>query len=278
MSVALTNETPVEPYVVKGVPVYVKREDLCCPYPGPMFSKMRGVAAHIQSRPEPVIGALDTFHSKAGWGVAWACWKLGKRAVVYWPRFKADPPTGLPRRQQQEAVALGATAVALDAGRSAILYHRAKKDLGGVWGGADQSYMMPNALKLSETIEETAAEVGRTRFPEGFGAGDYPGTIVISVSSGTIAAGVLRGLGDNGLAPNVVLHLGYSRSRARVMNYITSKGGLLFPKWPSLSIIDEGFGYKDAVEFPSPFPCNEYYDLKAWRWLARNVWLVPLRL
>ena len=59
----LVNNTPVEQYKIDGRTIHVKREDLCCPYPGPSFSKMRGVVAHIENRPEQVIGGLDTFHS-----------------------------------------------------------------------------------------------------------------------------------------------------------------------------------------------------------------------
>ena len=75
----ITNNTPVELYQAGNLRVHVKREDLCCPLPGPSFSKMRGVAAHIANRPEGVIGVLDTFHSKAGWAVSWACSRLGTR-------------------------------------------------------------------------------------------------------------------------------------------------------------------------------------------------------
>jgi len=60
--------------IVSGTPVeqvderiWVKREDLCCPLPGPEFAKIRGVYSHIKNRPEDVIGVLDTYHSKAGW-------------------------------------------------------------------------------------------------------------------------------------------------------------------------------------------------------------------
>ena len=44
--------TPLITYPAGNLEVIVKREDLCCPYPGPSFSKMRGVAAHIANRPE----------------------------------------------------------------------------------------------------------------------------------------------------------------------------------------------------------------------------------
>lgn len=267
--------TPLERYPIARTPlsdggeVWVKREDLCTPPPGPNFSKLRGVAAHIAKRPEPVIGVLDTYHSNGGWGVSYICRALGKRCVVYWPRFKADPAHGLARLQQQKAHALGAATVALPAGRSAILYHAARKHLRehSVDG---ESYFMPNALKLPESVTETAAEVARTELPDGMDRG----TVVVSVSSGTMAAGVLRGLAQRGCEPHVVLHLGYSRSKEAVQKYVEEAGGVPFFRFASVSIIDEGYSYRDEAkperwQAPPPFPCNPHYDLKAWWWLER---------
>ena len=197
----LFDNTPVEIHNIGGVPIHVKREDLCSPFPGPSFSKMRGVVAHIKSRPEPVIGVLDTLHSKAGWCVSYVCSKLGKKCVNYWPKYKADAfKSGnsiFPRIQQQQSALLGATLVDFPAGRSAILYHSAKRHLRENFGA--DGYLMPNALKLPESITENAAEAYRTAVdqdPSGTWSGELPerGALVISISSGTVAAGVLKGL------------------------------------------------------------------------------------
>lgn len=257
----LVNNTPVEVHSNSGVNILVKREDLCAPYPGPSFSKMRGVVAHIQNRPEGTIGVLDTFHSKAGWCVSYVCQQLGKKAINYWPRYKADLRDGLPRIQQQEAHLRGAHMVSMPAGRSAILYHGAKKHLKGY----GEAYMMPNALKLPESITENAAEAVRT-------APSLPpsGTLVISISSGTVAAGVLKGFKESGLFDtyDIVLHMGYSRSQEACRMYMEDACGFSLAK---ALFIDEGYGYADqvrALATPVPFPCNPYYDAKAWGWLT----------
>jgi len=39
----------------------------------------------------------------------------------------------------------------------------------------------------------------------------------------------------------------------------------------NVDIIDAGFEYTDKETFKCPFPCNPYYDRKAWRWLAENI-------
>ncbi len=264
----LKTKTPIQPHSIssKATPILVKREDLCCPFPGPSFSKMRGVVEHIRAQDSEVIGVLDTFHSKAGWAVAWACKKLGKLCVNFWPRYKADPPKGLPREQQRMAHEMGAVMVGIKAGRSAILFHTAKKYLKEHYTGI--SYMMPNALKLPESIEETAKEVGRTELPT-------DGSMVVSISSGTIAAGVILGMYRAGILDfyDVFLHMGYSRSSDAVRIYLTKATGIDFERHGRNSIpiriVDEGYNYADAVEdCGAPFPINPHYDAKAWKWLT----------
>lgn len=260
-------QTPSPVMCCSGTPVieyegiFVKREDLCALPPGPPFSKFRGVIAHVAQRMETTIGVLDTAHSKAGWAVAAACRELGKRCINYYPRYKAEPE-GIVRPAQQRAKDLGAELVELTAGRSAILYHRAKKLLAGT---GEWTYLMPNALKLYESVEETALEAQRTEIL------GQCSDVVISISSGTIAAGVLRGMARKHWYPRVHIHLGYDRSLKAVLDYLK----LLAPDFPvdHLNIINEGYAYSDAVSGPCLFPCNEYYDLKAWKWIKMNDWL-----
>lgn len=260
--------TPVERHELHGYPIFVKREDLCCPYPGPSFSKIRGVYAHIQARPERVIGVLDTYHSKGGWAVAYCCALLGRGCWDFWPQYKDDPKGEAPppRVQQQECLRLGAASMPLPAGRSAILYHRAKRELAQLAPG--DSYMMPNALKLPESVTENAAEVRRTghELP-------HSGTLVISVSSGTVAAGVMLGFDQLGLLPeyDVVLHMGYSRSDKALFQYMSKMAGICIEPYMGITVVDEGYSYKESARtiVTPPFPMNPYYDLKAWTWLSQ---------
>jgi hypothetical protein len=259
-----TDGTPVEIFLLGGRKILVKREDLCCPEPGPSFSKIRGVVAHIQALPPEIthVGCLDTFHSKAGWAVSYVCAFLGKTAVDFWPVYKGDSLMPPEREQQQRALDHGAVLEPIKAGRSAILYHGAKKTMKEKY---PTGYLMPNALKLPESITENAAEVHRTELP-------VEGQLVISVSSGTIAAGVLKGFHERGLLAewDIILHMGYSRSPDALRAYIEKKSGVTLGN--NVEIVDEGYGYKDAVKgVEVPFPCNDYYDAKAWKWLEANV-------
>lgn len=249
----LREGTPVEDYR-EDYSLEVKREDKACPPPGPPFSKARGVYARVASRPEEVIGVLDTRHSQAGHAVARACQVLGKKCVNYYPEFKHEPG---PRDPQLRAAALGAELVGLTAGMSAVLWYQARKLCERAGG-----YMMPNALKLEESVMETAKEVP---------AGIPYDTVLIPVSSGTIAAGVIRGFGgrDNGggyyPSPRFIIHMGYSRSHKELEDYIRETSGC-----PAavITLVDEEYEYKDvASPGPTPpWPCNEHYDLKCFRW------------
>ncbi len=263
--------TPVEH--MPGLGLYMKREDLSCPG-GPDFSKTRGVWTHIAARPEHTIGVLDTVHSQGGWAVAKACALLGKRCVEFYPVRKATP--GWRGVVQDQCELLGAQLTPLAAGRSAILYHQARKALAAL----PDSYMMPNALKLPEMITETAAEVMRTTLPP-------VNTVLVSASSGTIAAGVLLGLENRGWSGTVVVHQGYSRPEGAMRTYMAKaarpgaagvglgeggRSGGVGDKDTRVRLVDEGYGYSDEARpcgVEPPCPMNKFYDRKLFSWWVR---------
>lgn len=221
--------------------IWVKREDLCCPE-GPRFSKIRGLIEHLQQFPRgSLIGVLDTIHSKGGWGAAYICRELELRCEVFFPGPQ-------PREHQLRAAQLGAVLTPLVPGRSAVLWYRARRSIKERGG-----HMLPNGLVLPESIRATRREVLQFT-PQPLRGGTW----VISASTGTIARGVAEGVSE--WPVHLVVHLGYSRSIPRMARE--------FP--PDTLFIDEGYNYRDAVDVPCPFPCNPYYDLKAWKWLLNN--------
>lgn len=246
----LRSGTPIEDYRDR-YGLWVKREDMSCPPPGPPFSKTRGVYAHLSLIEADTIGVLDTYHSQAGHAVARACQVLGKQCINYYPEFKYEPG---PRKPQLAARSLGAELKPLPAGRSAILFHQARKDVTSLGG-----YMMPNALKIPESVTETARETPTD------GTYDW---VIIPASSGTIAAGVVRGMGEY---PKYLIHMGYSRSRNELESYIHEKSGIPDAR---LILVDESYSYRDKAREGDtpPWPCNEYYDLKAFRWWMSHRW------
>lgn len=260
----LRHNTPLEDYVDQ-FGLIVKREDLSCPPPGPPFSKTRGVFAHIKNRPEEVIGVLDTYHSQAGHAVAQACALLGKACINYYPRYKKAPG---PHVAQTHSMGLGALLQPLPAGPSWHLFHQAKADLARV----ENSYMMPNALKLPEMITETAAEVADTLASSRGSWLANAETILIAISSGTIAAGVITGFHQAGLRPRFILHQGYDKPEGATLQYMLKMSGLTSFEDTRITMVNERYNYKDKARAGADplWPANPYYDLKAFRWWMRE--------
>lgn len=242
--------------------IYVKREDLCCSSPGPPFSKIRGIESVIHEKlgsllPPERYGVVDSVHSQAGWGVSYICSQLGIPCTVFYPKLKAEPEGHL-RSFQQKCLELGAELIPIPATKSSVLFYKARRIF---YEKYSQGYLFPNGLKLEQTIGETAEEVQTA--PKELLADSA--TWVVSVSSGTIAAGVVKGLSLLGFAGTVVLHMGFSRSVDGLLSYVLKYAPDAKMK---IEIIDEGYAYKDSVSFSAPFPCNPYYDRKAWKWLV----------
>ena len=261
--------TPYISYALPtGLQVEVKREDLCCPYPGPSFSKVRGVQTHLShifSNPFCAythVGVMDSRHSKAGWGVSWICKKMGISTRVYYPVFKDEAP-GFVRPFQQEAKKNGASIIPLRGNlMSAVLWNIARKQT-ALAGG----YMLPNGLKLKESAQGTCDELCATT-PEGYLCKDW----VVSASSGTLAAGVVMGLATYGpkFTGTLYIHMGYSRSVDQLRRYIISLGGDSNFMATRVQFVDEGYKYSDQVETDCPWPSNPYYDAKAYKWVLNH--------
>lgn len=278
----LVENTPLVDYLT-SYGLLVKREDLCAPAPWPPFSKTRGVYTYmkkLQYQGITMFGVLDTYHSQGGLAVAAAGARRGVRVINYFPVYKAeqDPDRGVYwpvqlRPQQKAASDLGAELVGLKAGRSAVLYHQAKRMCEAAGG-----HMYPNALKLTESVQETAKELVLTL--QGASAVQYElmknVPWIVPSSSATLASGVALGLSQAfSTPPKLIIHLGYSRSHDEVVKYVlNSAGNKLLGSYglPSIEIVDEGYSYKDTARPGATplWPCNQYYDLKAFRWWERE--------
>lgn len=259
MSLVISS-TPWESYEIDGIPIWVKREDLSCPHPGPSFSKIRGIEKVIQSQlrgvcPPEAVGVVDTVHSKAGWGVSYICYALGVPCWVFYPLKKSDDIAS-PRVFQRMAKSFGAEIIPLPATKSSVLFYQARKIF---YAHYPLGFMMPNGLQLYDTILQTSREVSLS--PPDLLCGSW----VVSVSSGTIGCGVVMGLSQLGFGGKLFFHFGFSRSEEVMKQKVKKYGNV------NVVMIDEGYQYADAVKFPCPFPCNPYYDRKAWKWLVKNI-------
>jgi 1-aminocyclopropane-1-carboxylate deaminase/D-cysteine desulfhydrase-like pyridoxal-dependent ACC family enzyme len=249
---SVLNNTPWEEYELSGRPVWVKREDLCSAGAGPQFSKVRGLESYLRRLRDngvKAVGVMDTFHSKAGWGTAWLCQRLGLKCYDFYARYKDDAGV---REFQQRARECGAELVEVpNLGRQAVVSHIMRRRLTEL---DPLAVMLPNGLTVEDAIWENAREVEVFTPP----ALARTGTWVISVSTG-VAAGLTQLMSD----VKLIAHKSYSgRSDHKLQETIS-----YFP----LFLVDEGYDYRSSVEGYAPFPCNPFYDLKAWEWLRRAI-------
>ena len=184
----LINNTPIESYNIGKYPVFVKREDLCCPSPGPPFSKVRGlipVLERLKSEGITTVGYTETSTSMAGWCLAWGCYMLGGlKAVIFDPQYKKTPY--LLKQHRKQWYQFDPDIIPIPAGRAKVNWHISKKILKKKYLN---SYLLPLGLILPETIEATKKEALKTDI-KNFNS------LIIPIGSGTIAAGILKAVCD----------------------------------------------------------------------------------
>lgn len=263
----LNSNTPIEQYKIGDKTIHVKREDLCTPSPGPTFSKVRGLLKRLQtlkSQGVETVGYTESSVSMAGWGVAWLAPQVGLKAVVYDPQYltnqkKKPEHLDVLDFHRGKWKLLNAEVVPVQARRIKINYYICKKDLVERY---PNSVMLPLGLPFQETIDETAKI-----------AAEYNNefkTIVICIGSGTICAGVIKGMPTASLYGIMIS----SRKAENIRKTVLAKaqiveGGLLGTK-TDFHCINPGWEYTTPSKIDAPFPCHKYYDLKAWEWLTKN--------
>ena len=256
--------TPIEHIHGK---LFAKREDLAFPPPNPPFAKIRGLyprLVELQQKGVTTVGYMETTISMAGWGVSFVAKKLGMRAVIYKPVYRDKKH----RHNQDFQVKMweknGAVIKSIQATRLQINWFQARIDLHANYQNA---YMLEQGLPFDYTIIEVAKQVTSKlkRFK----------SIVLCIGSGVMAAGILKGLQEQGL--DIPLHgiLVAPKNVQKMKEKIYKMAGLhadgLFATGiPQLTILDTGYAYTDKEDSDCPFPCNPYYDRKAWKWCVNN--------
>ena len=244
----------------------MKREDLCTPPPGPTFSKVRGLLKRLQTLKAQgieVVGYTESSISMAGWGVAWLAPQVGLKAVIYDPQYSknnTDDHLKVLNFHRTKWKELGAEIIPIKAGMVKVNYNICKCALAKRYSN---SIMLPLGLPFQETIDETARI-----------AGEYKGqfkSVVICIGSGTICAGVIKGMPD-------AFVYGVMSREGNVTNKYESVVGKarileegLLGKKINFQCVNPEWQYTQRSYVEAPFPCHDWYDLKAWQWLVENI-------
>lgn len=251
----IINDTPLE--YVEGVDCWVKREDLSSRPPLPPFSKNRGVVKHLlnlQKDGIKVVGYVETSISMAGIAVSVIAHEIGMKAVIFDPQYKKDNEILPIHRIHWKK--WGAEIIPIPAGRAKVNFYKCRKILEDY----QHSVMLPLGLPLEETIEETAKEfeIMEETFKN----------VVVTVGSGTICSGLLRAM-TMGRLVGIMCRTG---NVIKKRNSIIGKANkLLLGGRVTFQLLDPGWEYTESVDVETKFPCNEYYDKKAWKWLVKNI-------
>jgi 1-aminocyclopropane-1-carboxylate deaminase/D-cysteine desulfhydrase-like pyridoxal-dependent ACC family enzyme len=255
---SLLSSTPIEVYP-ELADLSVKREDMSCG--SPALAKARGAYARVQQMTRKGVrtfGALDGYHSRNTWALASACAAYGARCLAFYPNYKKEPG---PREAQLRAQELGAELRPLPAGMMSVLWYQARKIV-----RAEGGHMLPNAMKFTESVAATAAEVGEEEasFEQ----------IIVPSSSATIAAGVIAGVVLRGSSTRVVVYLSHTKKRDPLLKYIRESVHFVTgeDRLPSLHFVEEGYNYREPsrVIRELPFPASPFYEQKAIDWWMRE--------
>ncbi len=263
----LIENTPIELYNHPDGQYWVKREDLACPSPGPPFSKVRGLWKVLEKEKEKgteYVGYTETSISMAGWAVAWCCYYLGMKSVIFDPQYKETP--GLLKKHRREWKKWKAIFEPVKAGRAKVNYYISRKIMKEKY---PNSAMLPLGLPFPETIEETAKEA-RNEIKDGYNS------VVVNVGSGTIAAGVLMAFHKTAKVIGVMGRTGnvFGKREQIIKKAGILEGGLMGKK-VNFTLVDPGWRYTERCKVVVPFPCHPYYDAKAYEWMIKQLKHLP---
>lgn len=266
----MIQNTPIKKYKIGKQEIFVKREDLACLPPGPPFAKVRGlypVLQKLKANGIKTFGYMDTSISMAGWGLSYFCKEMGLKSVIFYPDYK-DGKRHNQNFQLKMWKKFGAEIIPLEKpNRLMINWYRARKILKDKY---PDSEMLPQGLPFKETVKNVSDELKEDRaiFRD-------IKTIVLCIGSGTMLAGILKGLYFIDSSINVYGVIVAPKSTNKMKDKIYKMAGVsdsgFFAYKGNVNVVDARFEYTDKESFECPFPCNPYYDRKAWKWLIENI-------
>ena len=246
---------------------FVKREDNACLAPGPPFAKVRGLfpqLQHLKAKGVQVVGYMETTISMAGWGVSYFAKKLGMQAVIYKPTYidgknRHNQEIQVKKWEENDAIIRN-----IQATRLQINWFQARKELLEEFPNA---YMLEQGLPFKQTVLEVSKQV--TKEMKKFK------TIVMCIGSGTMAAGVLKGLQQQNIVCDLYGIFVAPKNEKKMKQKIYGMAGIFNSGFfnvygGNLILVDTGCAYTDKEITKCPFPCNPYYDRKAWKWFMAN--------
>ena len=248
----LNHCTPIQTYQVHGKEVQVKRDDL---HNGtldlPPWAKLEGVRRILQrlENDKPIVH-LTVRASYTGWVLGHYGKEYGYDIRIAYGDSKNYPKESLEKMEEY-----GAEVVPMKPNMMKVLYNRMKtlakeKD----WQVSPYALDHPDYLKYWE---------------EKLTGYDFD-NLVVSAGSGVTSVGMIRGFLD--LETYFMKRKVYAITTSRIATVIRKfhRHAVYFPT--NIIVEDTPYEFYDEMpQFETPFPCNSYWDKKAWWWLEQNI-------
>ena len=255
LEMQLQLNTPIETYNVNGKSVYVKRDDLMgdgeiLP-PWGKLSALRSVLLDVNPT-KPLIH-LSVYGSWSGWALSQISKELGYEFIMAYPKSKKYPEYMLEKVDRT---------LPLKPNMMSILYNK----VGSI--AREKDYIrLPYAFDHSAYIYTQ-----RKRFREVKEKLDFD-HLVVSSGSGVTCLGMLL---EHDPFPSL-----FEPDNKRTFHTVcvSSESSIKkkFSKYQiydtdNVEIVKSEFAFDDKMEwYNTPFPCNEFWDKKAWYWLEQNI-------
>ena len=184
------HDTHIEVHTVNGVPVYVKRDDLCTASPRlPNLCKVRAlvpILLDLKERGIERVAVYSTRISRTGWATAGLCQLLKLRCTYYYPVFVGKDTA--PLLTVTLARGMGANIIALLVRDNTVSHYDEAATIALNAG----EYMLPYGLATQLAVEAYRAEAATipSHFVEG-------GTVVGCAGSGTTLLSVQAEMPDS---------------------------------------------------------------------------------
>lgn len=258
----------VEKYKVKDKEVYVVRDDLGTPFPAPNNSKIRGLSLILQKLKEDgikTVASQDTRISRIGWGVSYLCKHMDLIHYNFYPEHPKIP------FYQKMSAHFGGKIIPLHGTFSSGFRAMAKR-----WLAKNQieAYFLPIGMSSEESVYATSLALCELDL------NILGGSIVVSISSGTIATGVAYGCLRANHRTKIygVLSSSFGNRMNKIQRLLSSTeqkySEILYHKH-NLELINLKYKYRQQEPLAPPFPCDLYLDRKAWKFLVDNVEKLP---
>jgi cysteine synthase len=207
----------------------------------------------------------------ATWAVSYFASLLGMKSIVFYPQYKG----GFRHEQVMQSKKwkeFGAEIIPIEKpNMQKVNFYVAKNILAQKYPDA---VMLEQGLPFSETISEVERQV------ELLPKESLGGTLVVCIGSGVMASGIVKGLAKilNGKAQTVygivVAPKSVKKKKAEIekrSGVDTSTNKFFSTNNIDLHVLDLGYKYEEPEMIDCPFPCNRYYDKKAFKWMVDNI-------